>query len=231
MFGLGLPELLIIFLIVLMLFGASRLPQMGSALGKAIKNFKESVTGKDATRNHQRLAQVRQLANRGCYRAMTYVADSCRVYPYSAFLAAPETTHLGLGFSSSLFVYEPRLVAVRRGVQSPLVEATLQIRDAHSLEHLLGFGRHFHQLPDRLFSHRHFHRANLFDRIQRSRRWKLQPFFLHQCFHGPVEKIAPHGQQHVSLNVCVAFVPKASSRRSTMFFKTKNTSSTTSRVR
>ena len=48
MFGLGLPELLIIFLIILMLFGASRLPQMGSALGKAIKNFKESVTGKDA---------------------------------------------------------------------------------------------------------------------------------------------------------------------------------------
>lgn len=48
MFGLGLPELLIIFLIVLLLFGASRLPQMGSALGKAIKNFKESVTGKDA---------------------------------------------------------------------------------------------------------------------------------------------------------------------------------------
>ena len=48
MFGLGLPELLIIFLIVLPLFGASRLPQMGSGLGKAIKNFKESVTGKDA---------------------------------------------------------------------------------------------------------------------------------------------------------------------------------------
>ncbi|MCI0371736.1 MAG: twin-arginine translocase TatA/TatE family subunit [candidate division NC10 bacterium] len=48
MFGLGFPELLIIFLIVLLLFGASRLPQMGSGLGKAIKNFKESVTGKDA---------------------------------------------------------------------------------------------------------------------------------------------------------------------------------------
>jgi sec-independent protein translocase protein TatA len=48
MFGLGFPELLIIFLIVLLLFGASRLPQMGSGLGTAIKNFKESVTGKDA---------------------------------------------------------------------------------------------------------------------------------------------------------------------------------------
>ena len=48
MFGLGLPELLVILVIVLLIFGASRLPTIGSGLGKAIRGFKDSVTGKDA---------------------------------------------------------------------------------------------------------------------------------------------------------------------------------------
>ena len=48
MFGLGITELLVIMIIVLIVFGASRLPEIGSGLGKAIRGFKESVTGKDA---------------------------------------------------------------------------------------------------------------------------------------------------------------------------------------
>jgi len=48
MFGLGITELLIILLIALLIFGASRLPEIGSGLGKAIRGFKDSVTGKDA---------------------------------------------------------------------------------------------------------------------------------------------------------------------------------------
>jgi len=48
MFGLGLPELLIIMVIVLLLFGASRLGDIGSGLGKAIRGFKDSMAGKDA---------------------------------------------------------------------------------------------------------------------------------------------------------------------------------------
>ena len=48
MFGLGITELLVIMFIVLIVFGASRLPEIGSGLGKAIRGFKESVTGKDA---------------------------------------------------------------------------------------------------------------------------------------------------------------------------------------
>lgn len=47
-FGLGVQELLIILIIFLLIFGASRLPELGSSLGKAIKGFKESVSGKDA---------------------------------------------------------------------------------------------------------------------------------------------------------------------------------------
>jgi len=48
MFGLGITELLVILIIVLIVFGANRLPEIGSGLGKAIRGFKESVTGKDA---------------------------------------------------------------------------------------------------------------------------------------------------------------------------------------
>ena len=41
--GLGIPELLIILVIVLLIFGAGKLPQIGGNLGKAIRNFKGGV--------------------------------------------------------------------------------------------------------------------------------------------------------------------------------------------
>lgn len=44
MFGLGMPELIIILIIVLVIFGASRLPQLGEGLGKAIKGFKKGIS-------------------------------------------------------------------------------------------------------------------------------------------------------------------------------------------
>lgn len=47
MFGLGITELLVILAIVVVIFGARRLPELGSGLGKAIKNFKSGVSGKD----------------------------------------------------------------------------------------------------------------------------------------------------------------------------------------
>lgn len=43
MFGLGVPELLIIFVIVLVLFGGRRLPEIGDGLGRAIRNFRKQV--------------------------------------------------------------------------------------------------------------------------------------------------------------------------------------------
>ena len=44
MFGLGMPELIVILIIVLVIFGASRLPQLGEGLGKAIKGFKKGIS-------------------------------------------------------------------------------------------------------------------------------------------------------------------------------------------
>ena len=47
MFGFGMPELLIILAIVLVVFGAGKLPEIGGALGKSIRNFKKASEGKD----------------------------------------------------------------------------------------------------------------------------------------------------------------------------------------
>ena len=41
--GLGMGEMILIFLVVLLLFGAKRLPEIGSSLGKGIREFKSSV--------------------------------------------------------------------------------------------------------------------------------------------------------------------------------------------
>ena len=43
MFGLGVPELLVILVIVMIIFGAGKLPEIGGAIGKGIKTFKKSV--------------------------------------------------------------------------------------------------------------------------------------------------------------------------------------------
>ena len=56
MFGnIGIPELIIIRVLILLLFGASRLPEIGRGLGKGIKNFKESTRDeKDELREERR---------------------------------------------------------------------------------------------------------------------------------------------------------------------------------
>jgi sec-independent protein translocase protein TatA len=43
--GLGMTELLVILVIVLIIFGAGKLPEIGSGLGKGMRNFKKSVSG------------------------------------------------------------------------------------------------------------------------------------------------------------------------------------------
>jgi sec-independent protein translocase protein TatA len=59
MFGLGVPELMVILVIALVIFGPSKLPQIGSGLGKAIRDFKKGVTDsedEDATKETKKEA-------------------------------------------------------------------------------------------------------------------------------------------------------------------------------
>ena len=60
MFGLGTQELMLVLFIVLILFGATRLPKIGSGLGQAIRNFKKSVADEEESneiRNSQEPTQ------------------------------------------------------------------------------------------------------------------------------------------------------------------------------
>ena len=45
MFGIGFPELLVISFVALVVFGPGKLPEIGSALGKAMRDFKKAVDG------------------------------------------------------------------------------------------------------------------------------------------------------------------------------------------
>jgi sec-independent protein translocase protein TatA len=49
MFGIGMPELIIILVIILIIFGAGKLPEIGAGMGKAIRNFKTAT--KDAEKD------------------------------------------------------------------------------------------------------------------------------------------------------------------------------------
>jgi len=51
MFGLGFGELIVVLLVVLVFFGGSRLPKLGSSLGEAINNFKKGMKEGDSSKD------------------------------------------------------------------------------------------------------------------------------------------------------------------------------------
>ena len=61
MFGIGMQELLVILVLVLVIFGAKRLPEIGGGLGRAIRNFRQAasepdeidITPKDKNKNDE----------------------------------------------------------------------------------------------------------------------------------------------------------------------------------
>jgi sec-independent protein translocase protein TatA len=48
MFGIGMPEMIVILIVALVFFGPGKLPELGSSIGKAIRGFKKAVAEPDA---------------------------------------------------------------------------------------------------------------------------------------------------------------------------------------
>jgi sec-independent protein translocase protein TatA len=57
-FGIGWVEILILLLVALLLFGPKRLPEMGRSLGKGLREFKDSISGKDDDDDRDRRAEL-----------------------------------------------------------------------------------------------------------------------------------------------------------------------------
>ena len=57
--SIGIPELAIVLLIVLVIFGPKRLPGLGRSLGSGMREFKDSITGKDKDAEEEERAEQR----------------------------------------------------------------------------------------------------------------------------------------------------------------------------
>ncbi|MFW6052669.1 MAG: twin-arginine translocase TatA/TatE family subunit [Desulfosalsimonas sp.] len=50
--GLGMPELIVVLVIILIIFGAGKMPEIGSGIGKGIRNFKKAISSEEANSDH-----------------------------------------------------------------------------------------------------------------------------------------------------------------------------------
>jgi sec-independent protein translocase protein TatA len=57
MFGIGMPELIIILVIILIIFGAGKLPEIGAGVGKAIRNFKGATNEEEEKKDKEQIEE------------------------------------------------------------------------------------------------------------------------------------------------------------------------------
>lgn len=60
MWGIGMPELLVILVIILIIFGAGKLPEIGAGLGKGIKNFRKASSSTDEVEAKDEKAKIEE---------------------------------------------------------------------------------------------------------------------------------------------------------------------------
>jgi len=60
MFGLGMGEMLIILAVVILIFGAKKLPQIGAGLGQGIQNFRKAVKGQEEKEEEPELLEEKE---------------------------------------------------------------------------------------------------------------------------------------------------------------------------
>lgn len=72
--GIGLPELLIVLVIIMIVFGAGKIPSIGSAFGNTIRNFKRSM--KDSDDQEVSVANISELAGDGSSDAVKIIPET-----------------------------------------------------------------------------------------------------------------------------------------------------------
>jgi sec-independent protein translocase protein TatA len=60
MFGIGMPELIIILVIILIIFGAGKLPEIGAGMGKAIRNFKGATNDEEEKKDSEKIEEEKK---------------------------------------------------------------------------------------------------------------------------------------------------------------------------